>query len=165
MDFSGSASGGSGGYTYAWDFGDLTSGTGQSVQHVYTQLGDYLAVVTVTDSATASASASVLVQVSLGLTISATPNSGLAPLDVNLDGAAAGGTAPYSYSWDFGDGASAGPLTAAAQTHTYGLPGTFTAKLTVVDAGTATASATRARFAGSFSQPEAPDGCGSGIAT
>ena len=27
------------------------------------------------------------------------------------------------------------------------------------------ASATRARFAGSFSQPDAPDGCGSGIAT
>ena len=30
---------------------------------------------------------------------------------------------------------------------------------------TPAASATRARFVGSFSQPDAPDGCGNGIAT
>jgi hypothetical protein len=53
---------------------------------------------------------------------------------VAFDGSAAGGAAPYSYTWDFGDGTTAGPLTAAAQAHTYNLPGTFTAKLTVADA-------------------------------
>ena len=142
MDFSGSASGGSGGYTYLWDFGDLTTGTGQSVPHVYTHLGDYAAVLTVTDSAITTATSYLLVHVSLGLTISATPTSGLAPLDVALDGSAAGGTAPYGYSWDFGDGTASGPLTAAALTHTYSLPGTYTATLTATDAGANTATDT-----------------------
>jgi len=140
VNFSGSASGGSGGYVYYWDFGDGSMTTGQTQQHVYPQLGIYSAILTVEDSATATATTSVLVQVSLGLTISATPSSGLASLNVSLDGAATGGVAPYSYSWDFGDGATAGPLTAAAQAHTYGLPGSFTARLTVTDANSATAT-------------------------
>jgi PKD repeat protein len=80
--------------------------------------------------------------VSMGLTISATPTSGVAPLDVALDGSATGGKAPYTYSWDFGDGTTAGPLTAAAQAHTYSLPGTFTAKLTATDANLVTATDT-----------------------
>jgi len=142
VSFSGSGSGGAGGYVYYWDFGDNTMTTGQSVQHVYPQLGTYSAILTVEDSATTTATAVVLVTVSMGLTISATPTSGLAPLNVAFDGSAAGGTAPYSYSWDFGDGSTAGPLAAAAQAHTFSLPGTFTAKLTLVDASLVTATDT-----------------------
>jgi PKD repeat protein len=142
VNFSGSASGGTGSYTYYWDFGDGTMTTGQSVQHVYASVGIYTAVLTAEDSATTTATAYVLVTVTLGLTISATPTSGLAPLNVAFDGSAAGGTAPYSYSWDFGDGSTAGPLTAAAQAHTYPLPGTHTATLTVTDAKLLTAVAT-----------------------
>jgi PKD repeat protein len=70
----------------------------------------------------------------MGVTTSATPASGLAPLVVALNGSATGGTAPYSYSWDFGDGTTAGAASTAAVSHTYSLPGSFTATLTVTDA-------------------------------
>ena len=35
---------------------------------------------------------------------SASPASGAAPLAVAFSGSASGGTPPYTYAWDFGDG-------------------------------------------------------------
>src|SRR5581483_7749697 len=73
----------------------------------------------------------------------ASPTTGNAPLSVSFTGSATGGTAPYSYSWNFGDGSSS---TAQNPSHTYSSAGTFTATLTVTDssspAKTATATAT-----------------------
>jgi len=57
------ADGGQAPYTYAWDFGDGSQGTGDGPIHVYTALGDYVATVTATDSASQTAQASVLVKV------------------------------------------------------------------------------------------------------
>ena len=108
---------------------------------------------TVTDSLGATAISIVLVQVSMGVTVSATPASGLAPLAVGLNGSATGGTAPYSYSWDFGDGSTAGPASTAAASHTYSLPGSFTATLTVTDA---TASPAVSNSVGITAQQPAP---------
>ena len=44
--------------TYAWDFGDGTSGTGQMVSHTYGRAGSYTVTLTATDNAGATASAS-----------------------------------------------------------------------------------------------------------
>lgn len=40
------AAGGNGNCTYSWDFGDGTSGTGQSIDHTYTSQGDYMVILT-----------------------------------------------------------------------------------------------------------------------
>ncbi|MFC0430883.1 PKD domain-containing protein [Kutzneria buriramensis] len=79
----------------------------------------------------------------LSATAAASPTTGNAPLSVNFTGSATGGTAPYSYSWNFGDGTT---NTTQNPSHTYNSAGTYTATLTVTDsaspAHTATANAT-----------------------
>ncbi|MBO4204719.1 ThuA domain-containing protein [Micromonospora echinofusca] len=67
------------------------------------------------------------------VTAAATPATGTAPVQVSFTGTAtdAENDTPLTYAWDFGDGGTASTLNA---THTYTVPGTFTATLTVTDA-------------------------------
>ncbi|HEX6547602.1 MAG TPA: PKD domain-containing protein [Candidatus Dormibacteraeota bacterium] len=146
-----SGSGGSGTYSsYAFNFGDGSapvSGSAASVNHTYSAHGTYTASVTVTDSLGASASATTTVTVTippLAVTATASPTSGLAPLAVSLSasgGAATGGVGPYTYSWNFGDGSAAVTgLASPATSHSYALPGSYTATLTVADSETPSAA-------------------------
>ena len=143
VSFTGSASGGTAPYNYAWNFGDSSTGSGSSASHVYQTAGVYTVVLTVTDVAGHVASATNTVTVTLPLSASFTYSpSNPAPLtNIQFTATATGGTAPYNYSWDFGDGTTG---TGAAATHSYLLPGTYTVTLTVVDANglTTTASTT-----------------------
>jgi M6 family metalloprotease-like protein/uncharacterized repeat protein (TIGR01451 family) len=52
--------------TYAWQFGDGESGTGQTIQHAYAEAGEYTATLTVTDADGASDTATVTVTVTPG---------------------------------------------------------------------------------------------------
>ena len=61
---------------------------------------------------------------------SATPTSGSTPLTVAFSGGFAGGVAPYSVAWRFGDGATS---TATNPSHTYSTAGTFLARFWVND--------------------------------
>src|SRR6267143_4578365 len=66
----------------------------------------------------------------VNVTATARPLGGFEPLQVSFAGSASGGLAPYTFSWNFGDG------TAAKQqntTHTYSFPGQYIATLTVND--------------------------------
>ena len=58
------------------------------------------------------------------------PSSPAARQNVTLIASASGGTAPYSFSWNFGDGTSG---EASTVSHTYTNPGSYNASVMVVD--------------------------------
>jgi PKD repeat protein len=60
------------------------------------------------------------------------PDTGPPPLTVRLTSDVSGGTPPYQYAWDFGDGSAVG--TDVNPMHVYQQNGDFTATLTVTDA-------------------------------
>jgi PKD repeat protein len=134
VNFTGSASGGKSPYIYRWTFGDGQVSTSQNPAHTYQNSGNYTATLTVTDSTTANASATVNISVSanppISQTIIAVPTSGPAPLTVNFTANASGGTPPYTYGWNFGDGQSSIEQNVS---HTYVAAGTYVATLTVTD--------------------------------
>lgn len=128
---------------YGWDFGDGATATGSSGTHVYATPGDYTATLTVWDDSgnTATDTRTITVQD----TQAPVPHGGG---DRTVDegqslffdaSASTDNVGVTSYRWDFGDNSSA---TAAAASHVYARPGTYTASLTVMDAAGNSAAST-----------------------
>ncbi len=61
----------------------------------------------------------------------ASPTNGAPPLTVDFQGKASGGSPPYNYTWDFGDGSA--KKTSQNPSHTYDTAGTFNPVLKVTD--------------------------------
>jgi PKD repeat protein len=146
VSFTGSASGGTPPYTYAWSFGDSSTSTLQSPAHTYTGVGTYSATLTVTDSAGKTGQASVTITVSSSpssgsptATATASVTSGTSPLVVSFTGAGSGGSPPYTYAWNFGDDSTS---VLQNPSHTYTTAGTFMATLTVTDSAGRTGQST-----------------------
>ncbi len=129
--------------SYAWDFGDETSGTGESTSHTYALGGTYDVVLTVTDDAgeTASKTESVTVQ-GPNADPTASFTATVDHLDLTVDASASDDPDGdiESYAWDFGDGNTGSGKTA---THRYATADTFTITLTVTDDRDGTATTTR----------------------
>lgn len=137
VNFSCAVSGGTGPYTYDWLFGDGSSYSngGPSLSHTYTSVGSYLVQVTVTPTVGGVGTATTTVVVTGSSTLVAvaafSPATGASPLTVNFVSTVTGGTAPYTYAWNFGD---SGTSTLEDPTHTYTVGGTYTPTLLVTDA-------------------------------
>ncbi|MCI4318940.1 MAG: PKD domain-containing protein [Thermoplasmata archaeon] len=131
-------------YVYAWTFGDGGTSPAADPSHTYLVGGSFAVQLSVTDStgATASARSTVTVEgtgTGLSLHVSSNVSTGPAPLWVALSVTASGGTPPYVYNWDTGDG---GRSSGATVSHLYVRPGNFTATVTARDSGGTTASHT-----------------------
>lgn len=152
--------------TYRWDFGDRTPvATGAQVTHTYGTAETFGATLRATNPTGRFGEASVDIRVinnTPNAVIRAAPNSGLAPLVVSFNASQSSDaeTTPEQliYQWEFGDGTSANDLRVPGLSfrevsHTYSrkadgtqctvaAPCTFTARLTVTDAGGVSDSAT-----------------------
>lgn len=144
VQFSANITGGSPGETFAWAFGDGTSGVGARVSHTYFARGNYtvhLAVVdALGDQANWTGTVSVWSAPSLTVLLAATPLSGLSPLTVTATASVSGGVAPYRYAWRFGDGQAANA--SSSVDHAYLAPGSYALSVMVTDANGANGSAT-----------------------
>jgi len=125
------------GFTYNWIFGDGTSviGTTANPLHVYVTAGSYSVSVTATDEdglTSAPAIGTVNVFAVVPMTVSAGSNLSLnVGSTATFNGTVSGGVAPYTYSWNFGDGTTAtGTLTPS---HPYYAIGTYSALLSITD--------------------------------
>jgi PKD repeat protein len=63
--------------------------------------------------------------------IATNATSGIIPFTVNATVNAIGGTPPYQFTWDFGDGTL--QATGNIVSHTYSIPGTYVLKVTALD--------------------------------
>ncbi len=65
LTFTATPSGGTPGYSFQWDFGDLSRDTGAVVQHMYLRPGTYTVTLTGTDAAGAQSTSRLTVQVAV----------------------------------------------------------------------------------------------------
>lgn len=133
--------------SYAWSFGDGTTGTGSVIWHRYSSVGSYVVSLTVTDNLGAPGVLTRTIQVgSTNLPPSASftvlppaPSvAAWARFDATASTDADGSI--VSYQWTFGDGATA---TGNVVYHQFTSAGTFPVTLTVTDNGGATNSTTQ----------------------
>jgi len=98
--------------TYTWDFGDGTTGAGETVSHTYTQSGSYATTLTISDGVTSDISEIVTITVTeidvpvATARITADVTTGTAPTIINFDASAStiSDNSVLSFTWDFGDG-------------------------------------------------------------
>ncbi len=126
--------------TYSWDFGDGGLSLSQNPVYTYTQAGFYTVTLTAFNEygvATATGRITVTPGVAPVADFSPREESLAIGTEVTFTNLTVG-TAPLTYSWDFGDGGSS---EAVNPTHTYGELGGYTVTLRAVNAygvGTAT---------------------------
>lgn len=120
--------------SYAWDFGDGTTGSGPAPTHAYASLGTFTARLVVNDGLADSApsTASVTIANRVPTARPGGPYTGLRGVAVALNGSTSSdpdGDA-LTYAWTFGDGTTG---TGPTPTHAYATLGTFTVTLVVND--------------------------------
>ena len=142
VSFTATPAGGVGAVSCAWTFGDGGTASTCSATHTYAAAGSFTATVTATDSLSVTASASVTpVTVNAGPTVDFTfaPSNPQTGQSVTFTATTTGGTNPFTFSWNFGDGSPAGSGNPA--THAYVIAGNFTVTVQAADSLGASATA------------------------
>jgi PKD repeat protein len=122
--------------SYDWNFGDGTTGSGPTPTHAYTANGGYTVSLTVTDNQGHTAVKTTTITVgddtpTADFTfLPASPTVGANVAFNGSTSSAVAGRTITSYTWTFGDGATASGPTA---THAFGAAGVFNVTLTVID--------------------------------
>jgi PKD repeat protein len=124
--------------SYAWNFGDGTTGSGRVVNHAYGVPGNYTVTLTVTNDRGLAASISKTVTVSSAPAASgdwiSSPASPAVNQQINFNAQTVippPGRTLTSYVWNFGDGTA--QATGVQTTHTYTTAATYVVVLTVTD--------------------------------
>ncbi len=139
---------GSGALTYNWDFGDGSTGTGDTANHTYTNVGSYTVALTVTDSTgltSTKATKSIDVvnpSAPSALTLIPQVKGFVADSSIYL-ATTVTGSGPLTYTWNFGDGSPV--VTTQDRTsplHSYAIAGVYTVSMTVSDSFNQHATAT-----------------------
>ncbi|CAN0578035.1 unnamed protein product, partial [Laminaria digitata] len=140
--------------TYAWDFGDGSTGTGAMVTHTFTGGTDRTVTLTVTDNQGAQDVDTIFVEVNLAPTAEAGPPKFGDPGEIISfvgSGSSDSDGTIVSYAWAFGDGTVG---TGVGVSHTYSAPGNYTVTLTITDDDGATGTdTTTVNIAGADTTP------------
>ncbi len=117
--------------TYAWDFGDGTTGSGATPSHPYGDLGEFTAVVTATNSVSSQTATTLVTIVDMPISGLVATNDSPTELgsSTTLTATVAAGT-HVSYTWDLGDGFYSD---GGVVTHTYPVIGEYTALVTATN--------------------------------
>jgi len=135
--------------SYAWDFGDLTNGSGKITSHPYASAGTYNVTLNVTDNDSLNAAVyqDVVVQPPgpgpqppvADFAAEPSLTSPGSPVTFNASRSSDQNGTIKNYSWEFGDSTvGRGVIT----THSYANPGVFTVNLTVTDNRSLSSNAT-----------------------
>ena len=114
--------------TWDWDFGDGSTGTGATTNHLYSVYGNYNITLTATSEHNCSTDITLPVVIYPQPVPSFTSSTVCVnvPPTVFTDGSSIPSGTIASYNWDFGDGSSGN---GSSINHTYGTSGTFNAQL------------------------------------
>jgi PKD repeat protein len=149
FEFQANVRGGTEPYTYIWNFDDNEDSgerdDEQNVVHTFNEAGTYNTTLTVIDSTGRTASDNILITVEqppplTSVEIISSGTEGVAPATFEFGADVVGGTAPYTYSWGFGDGSSGEIDDDETISHTFDLAGNYNVDLTVIDSSGQSAS-------------------------
>ncbi len=115
--------------TYAWDFGDGASSTDENPGHAFAAVGSYVVTLTVTNNYGENSFSSAIAIGEAPVAGFTAPTAAATGEDVSFVNTSTG-TAPLTYAWDFGDGASS---TDENPVHSFAEAGDYTVTLTTTN--------------------------------
>ena len=141
IQFQSSVSSGTPPYTYLWTFPDGSTSALESPTFIFSIAGSFSVTFTVTDSVGNTSTTSIPITIfssGLSVLLAVSPTSNI--LMYHFNTSVSGGTAPYVYLLEFGDGKHTADAT---NNHVYAKAGTYIAKVTVTDSKGLTGSNTQ----------------------